>query len=406
MKGLPLNTILIGDAEEQLRQLPAASIDCVITSPPYFQLRDYGVAGQLGLEADVSGWVENLRAVMAAVARVLKPTGSLWLNLGDSYSRHERYGTAPKGLLLGPERLLLALGTDGWICRNKVIWAKPNPMPSSVGDRLNTTYEVVYFLVRSRRYCFDLDAIRQPHTSSPRLRRAGRSTLSPASKPAWAGPLAGKQDGLRRPRSPGHPLGKNPGDVWSIATAGFRGAHFATFPAALVEQPLRATCPERVCIGCGSPWRWRSRVGHIGRPVVPPRDRYVVRYPTRWQTLHYRGRLRPGCTCRGGTRPGVVLDPFFGSGTVGVVAARHHRDWVGIELNPEFVALAQGRLRSRRTYHRESSTLTSPGQAPPSRRCRAASRSDRNRVIAGRISIEEDGMHYPQLVGFSEEVRA
>src|SRR5579885_1859987 len=144
---LQSNRIIVGDAVEKLRTLPADSIDCVVTSPPYFQLRDYGAAGQLGLEGSVDDWVTTLRAVMRAVARVLKPAGSVWLNLGDTYSSDHRLGAPPKSLLLGPERLLLALAADGWIVRNKVSWAKPNPMPHSVTDRLNTTYEVVYFLV-------------------------------------------------------------------------------------------------------------------------------------------------------------------------------------------------------------------------------------------------------------------
>jgi DNA modification methylase len=146
------------------------------------------------LEARVEDWVQRLRTAFAEVARVMKPTGSLWLDLGDSYSRHPRYGAPAKGLLCAPERLLLALAADGWIVRNKVIWAKTNPMPTSVGDRLNTTYDVVYLLVRSPRYFFDLDAIREPHRSSGR--RTERAPIGTA--PSWAGPLAGTQDGLRR----------------------------------------------------------------------------------------------------------------------------------------------------------------------------------------------------------------
>src|SRR5664280_1804707 len=233
----PRNTILIGDSLEQLRRLPDSSVDCVITSPPYFLLRDYGVKGQIGLEQTVDDWVAKLRAVFAEVARVLTPTGSIWIDLGDSYSRHPRYGAAAKSLLLAPERLLLALAEDGWIVRNKVIWAKSNPMPSSVGDRFNSTYDCVYFLVRSPRYYFDLDAVRIPHTSSgSRSEKPG-----PSKRPDWAGPLAGSNSGLHRARLAGvagHLLGKNPGAVWRLSTASFRGAHFATFPRALVERPL------------------------------------------------------------------------------------------------------------------------------------------------------------------------
>jgi hypothetical protein len=220
MSLLPRNTILAGDVLDRLGGLPEASVDCVVTSPPYFQLRDYGVTGQLGLETTVDEWVANLRAVCRQLARVLKPTGSVWLNLGDSFSRHARYGAAPKGLLLAPERLLIALAADGWIVRNKVIWAKSNPMPTSVGDRLSLTYEVVYFLVRSRRYFFDLDAIREPFTST------GSKTGRAAQAETWRGPLANTRGGLTRPRptgQPGHPLGKNPGDVCESPPRAFAG---------------------------------------------------------------------------------------------------------------------------------------------------------------------------------------
>jgi DNA modification methylase len=159
------NRVIVSDVHGALAQLPDSSVDCVITSPPYYLLRDYGVPGQIGLEASVEGWVDELRLAMRGVARVLKPTGTVWLNLGDSYSRHHHYGAPAKSLLLGPERLALGLVEDGWTVRNRIAWGKPNPMPSSVSDRLNTTWEFVYFLTRQPKYYFDLDAIRVPHRS-------------------------------------------------------------------------------------------------------------------------------------------------------------------------------------------------------------------------------------------------
>jgi DNA modification methylase len=341
----PRNTILIGDTLEQLRRLPDSSVDCVITSPPYFLLRDYGVKGQIGLEATVDDWVQRLRAVFAEVARILTPTGSIWIDLGDSYSRHPRYGAAAKSLLLAPERLLLALAADGWIVRNKIVWSKTNPMPSSVGDRFNTTYDSVYFLVRSPRYYFDLDAVRVPHTSG------GSRSPKPAGnkRPDWAGPLAGSNSGLHRARLagiPGHHLGKNVGDVWRIPTASFRGAHFATFPQALVERPLLAACPLKVCAVCGAPWK-----AGLGKTLVlgerkpaSTLETHVRRYPNRWRVLRQPGPLEAGCACNGATRPGMVLDPFMGSGTVAQVAERLGRDWLGIEINPGYVDLAWKRL--------------------------------------------------------------
>jgi site-specific DNA-methyltransferase (adenine-specific) len=143
VRAAPHNTILVGDAAEQLAMPPPSSVDCVVTSPPYFRLRDYDVDGQLGMEPTVHSWVANLRAVFREVAGVLTPTGSVFLNLGDSFSRHTKYGAKPKSLLLAPERLLLALAQDGWIVRNKLVWAKTNPLPSSVSDRFTLTFEPI-----------------------------------------------------------------------------------------------------------------------------------------------------------------------------------------------------------------------------------------------------------------------
>jgi site-specific DNA-methyltransferase (adenine-specific) len=331
-RALPRNTVLVGDVRERLGDLPSDSIDTIITSPPYMQLRNYGVKHQIGLEDHVDKWVNELRLVAAGLARVLRPGGSMWLCLGDRYSRHERTGAPPKSLHLAPERLALALIADEWILRSKVIWAKTNAMPASVTDRLTNNWEVVYLFVRSPRYHFDLDAIRVPHrspTNRKRARTAARgyrpATVRP---PSWAGLLAGNNSGLARLNAagiPGHPAGKNPGDVWTMATSTFRGEHFATFPPQLVARPLLATCPERVCSRCAQPW---SR---------PPQRSAKPR------------QLTATCDCRARSRPGVVLDPFFGSGTVGLVAQQHERDWIGIELNPAFAELAEQRIANART---------------------------------------------------------
>jgi DNA modification methylase len=338
---LPVGTIHGGDARTQLGRLPGDSVDTVITSPPYYLLRDYGVRGQIGSEATVDGWVDGLLAVLEEIGRVLKPTGSVWLNLGDTYSRHYRFGAPPKSLLLGPERLMLALTRAGWSVRNKVVWAKPNPMPTSVRDRLSATWEPLYLLTPNSRYFFDLDAIRD----TPRSKLSAPARLSPDAKyhaeaghrPTWAGPLAGSNAGLEAMKRAGrsaHPLGKNPGDVWSVATASYRGAHFATFPEGLVRRPLLATCPQRVCRTCGTPW-WPSDPVHaLGHIVV-------------------EATLRKSCGCADRAwAPGVVLDPFMGSGTVAVVAERHGRRWVGIELKGEYRRLAWQRIRQARIARR------------------------------------------------------
>lgn len=322
MKLLPRNEILTGDAAEVLATLPDASVDCVVTSPPYYGVRDYGVPGQFGEEATVEAWVQNLQTVTSALARVLKPSGSMWLNLGDSFSRQVSYGAAPKSLLLGPERVVLALAADGWLVRNKVIWAKTNPMPSSVRDRLSLTWEVLYLLVRSPSYYFDLDAIRVPHTSTSRATSTtGAVSPKPIPEPHdWTGPLAASRGGLAKIKAEGragHRFGKNPGDVWQLATHAYRGAHFATFPPGLLRRPILATCPRWVCSDCGLPW------GPVDRATGP---------------------AGPRCALAADPKPGVVLDPFCGTGTVGLVARELGRDWLGIELNPAYVRLARERL--------------------------------------------------------------
>lgn len=316
------NTVLVGDALTRLRELPSESVDCIITSPPYFGLRDYGVVGQLGQEAEVDAWASGIRHVCHELLRVVAAHGSLWLNLGDAYSAHVRYGAPAKSLLLGPERVARLLLDDGWLLRNKVVWAKSNPLPSPSKDRLTNAHEFVYFLTKQPSYYFDLDAIREPLTSH---RRPSQGSRTPQSA---LGVLAGGRDGLvamSRKGVSGHPLGKNPSDVWRIGSSSYRGAHFATFPPELVRRPLLATCPPQVCTACGRPWR---------RSVQPVEFRDA------------QPQTRPfiPCACGAPTRPGLVLDPFFGTGTVALAAERFRRDWLGIELNPEYVDLAAARL--------------------------------------------------------------
>lgn len=316
------NQIILGDVRTVVDELPAQSIDAVITSPPYFRLRNYGEADQIGLEPGVDDWVDELRIVFRGLKRVLKPTGSVWLNLGDSYAKGASDGAARKSLLLAPERLALALVADGWILRSKIVWSKTNPLPSSAKNRLSCSWEVIYFLTLKQDYYFDLDAIRVPHMTEP-------GTASPAARARYQttrqlheagarGNLAAPTGGLDAFGSGlgGHPLGKNPGDVWRYATGGFRGGHIAVFPERLIERPILAGVPAKTCSACGVPWRTSNG--------------------------------RPSCDCRAPTRPGIVLDPFMGSGTVGVVAERHGRDWLGIELKAQYRDLALQRIDSER----------------------------------------------------------
>ncbi|WP_328995808.1 site-specific DNA-methyltransferase [Kribbella sp. NBC_01245] len=298
-----------------------------LTSPPYFNLRHYQVEGQLGQEATIQEWVSNLTAVAAEVRRVLTPTGSFWLNVADRYSIHDREGSPRKSLLLGPARLSAALAADGWLVRNQIIWSKTNPMPSSVPDRLTTTYEVVFLLTKQRSYFFDLDSIRVPHRSKPTTPQASAKDSIPSEWRARStdnirGLVALKQAGIV-----GHPFGGNPGDVWRLATSSYRGAHFATFPERLAERAVLAGSPEARCSNCLKPHKRVTR--RLGATAI-------------------RGALLATCTCEAPSEPAIVLDPFMGAGTTAVAAEKHGRDWLGIELNPDFAQLATDRVAAAR----------------------------------------------------------
>lgn len=304
-------TLWHGDSLDVLRAMPAGSVDCCVTSPPYFGLRDYGNAGQLGLEASPAEYVENLRVLFAEVRRVLAPDGTLWLNLGDSYYSGKGSPTQPdaknvarrpaarildqpgaswakpKDLLGIPWRVAFALQDDGWTLRNAVVWHKPNAMPESVTDRLSGDYEHVFLFSRARRYWFDLDAIREPHAESTAasLHRKRSGYDAPGQRP---------QMDLRTM----HEKGANPGSVWNVNTQPFSEAHFAVMPVTLAERCIQAGC-------------------------------------------------KPG---------GTVLDPFSGSGTTGLAAARHGRKYVGIDLSRDYLDLSlRTRLSQRAMFDVEAS---------------------------------------------------
>ncbi|HKP39462.1 site-specific DNA-methyltransferase [Mycobacterium sp.] len=320
--------LLVGDALVRLREVPIHSVDMVLSSPPYFRLRNYEAAGQIGLEANVHLWVEHLAAISAEVQRTLVPTGTYWLNLGDTYATHKSQGAQRKSLLMAPERLALRLQSDGWVIRNKIIWAKANPMPISVTDRLACTYELIYVLAKQPTYFFDLDAIREPHRSA----RSKPYRVKQRGDESWRGPNADTASGLDAMKAAGrvaHPLGKNPGDLWRLASSNFRGAHHATFPEPLARRAIQAGCPEARCTVCRLPWR-RNVIRAIGGTAT-------------------RAALGPTCDCAAPSEPGLVLDPFIGSGTTAVVAEALSRDWLGIELNPEFAAMAKHRIANAGT---------------------------------------------------------
>jgi DNA modification methylase len=310
-------TLYVGDARAVLAGMPDESANCIVTSPPYWGKRDYGVAGQYGHEASPGEYVATMREVFREARRVLGDDGTCWLNLGDSYSvssggatgmhaylgehitTHRVPGMHAKNLLGLPWRVAFALQEDGWILRNAVIWHKPNAMPESVRDRLGCRHELVFLLVKQAAYWFDLDPIRVPHAAGTRHEHRERRTRPPGhagsrTRPPKYGPgtrevtTARRYGGLRNDHGHrrAHPNGRNPGDVWSIPTRPYKGPHFAAYP---IDLPLR-------CIAAG---------------------------------------CRPG---------GTVLDPFAGSGTTGLAAIQLGRRFAGIDLSPEFARLAAERL--------------------------------------------------------------
>lgn len=264
-----------GDSLTVLQTLPAASVQCCVTSPPYWGLRDYGHDGQIGLEETPEQYVARLVAVFAEVRRVLADDGVLWLNLGDSYG-------SGKQLVGIPWRVAFALQADGWYLRSDTIWHKPNPMPESVRDRPTKAHEYVFLMSKSARYFYDQDATREPHKPNTAPRPTGER-----SQP-WAMSAIGQPQRDSKGGVGAHPLGRNARSVWTIPTQPYSGAHFAVMPPALADR----------CIKSG------SRVGD------------------------------------------TVLDPFSGAGTTGMVARRLRRQYVGIELNPEFADMARQRIDS------------------------------------------------------------
>lgn len=334
-----INKILQGDALEKLQLLPDECIDCCITSPPYFALRDYGSAGQIGLEQTPELYVARLVGVFAEIKRVLKSTGSLWVNIGDSYAatgkdRTEAQavskttlqgsttgqcqilkqqskivsGLKPKDLIGVPWMLAFALRSAGWYLRQEIIWAKAyttltenfgSVMPESMRDRFVKSHEQVFLLSKSNSYYFDIDAVKKPIKESSAKRLAqdiGNQTGSkrvPGKTNGTMKAVAGPQMAREGTNVVGHSgdiqsgVTANKRSVWFCNPSGFKEAHFATFPEELIVDCIKAGCPEN----------------------------------------------------------GLVLDPFMGSGTTGLVARKLNRNFIGIELNPEYIKIANRRLK-------------------------------------------------------------
>jgi len=436
--------VLIGDVRERLAELPDESVHCVVTSPPYYGLRDYGtgtweggdvecihalpaewidhnfnaktglgeaktqtaaaigrwynkdgscrcgatrIDRQIGLERTPDEFVATMVAVFREVRRVLRKDGTLWLNLGDSYvsappgnkqppndvdgvykRRMERQlghgedasaiwkpknsGLKPKDLMGMPWRVALALQADGWWLRQDIIWHKPNPMPESVRDRCTKTHEYIFLLSKSERYYYDADALREPHTDPGQYPTNGAKGMGSRrhEERQEAGKLGG---GHSYSTAYLNPAGRNKRSVWTIATAPFPEAHFATFPPELPEICIKAGTSEKGCCAkCGAPWgretekihrggdrvNWTPETGRAKNSLGGQKewDNYVVAKTIGWS---------PSCKCDALVVPATCLDPFGGAGTTGLVADRLGRNAILIELNPEYAAMAERRIR-------------------------------------------------------------
>lgn len=348
-----------------------ASVQCCVCSPPYYGLRSYGIGaeqGEIGLEGTLEGYLAALVAVFREVWRVLRPDGTCWVNIGDSYASRSRsatfhggkgdarqrersipHGLKPKDLCMVPARLALALQADGWTLRSEIVWAKPNPMPESVQDRPTRSHEMVYLFSKSPHYYYDGEAVREPAIMRPQCRltpqprREGRHAAD-----GWAEPRV-----LRDvPALDGNPAGRNMRSVWSLSTEPTWFAHFATFPTALVRRCILAgTSAYGCCAACGAPWTRgrthtdlvdasangsrfdRGKSAHHGQVQAGPR---YVSVPTDWS---------PTCACQAAVQPCTVLDPFCGSGTTLLVARELGRHGIGLDLSwPYLTLIARERL--------------------------------------------------------------
>ena len=329
MNDIEKNTIINGNSLEVLKSLPDNSIDCCVTSPPYYALRDYGCDGQIGLEETPEKYIERLCDVFSEVRRILTPQGTLWLNIGDSYNGnkvgntevvknkkvsesndfHKKLwsGAKPKDLIGIPWMLAFALRSQGWYLRQDIIWQKPNPMPESVTDRCTKSHEYIFLMSKSQKYYFDYEAIQEPCADQSRTNYACGNRTNGINKDRndndfgersknWKPRTKNCQYDGQKPnsfhlsRENGEPdkeyYVRNKRDVWSVNVKPCSEAHFATYPFELIKPCILAGCPEN----------------------------------------------------------GIVLDPFMGSGTTAIVARSLNRNYLGVELNPEYIKIAHKRL--------------------------------------------------------------
>lgn len=362
-----LNTIHHTDALTLLRALPSGYVDCVVTSPPYYALRDYGVDGQIGLEATPQQYIARMMEVFTEMRRVLKPSGTVWVNLGDSYASDSkgsggasdrqdrnagsRYAVRkivpvlpPKSLMMIPARFAIAMQDDGWILRSEIVWAKRAPMPESVTDRPTKSHEMIYLFAKQGSYWYDQEAVRE--------RASGNS---------HGGGLVGdhrKDVGLGRFQR-GLMIAKvtpdrNMRDVWHLSPEPTRAEHFAAFPTEIPRRCILAGCPEQVCAVCGKPYEPELKRSNLTRTIpngYRPDELKMHGVNRRaGESIIERTGLHPTCKCNAETRPGIVLDFFMGTGTTAYMARKLGRSYIGCDLNADYVAMARRRLSQSDPY--------------------------------------------------------
>jgi DNA modification methylase len=389
-----MNLLINADA----RQIPLAdgSVNCIVTSPPYYGLRNYQVDEQIGLEQTPQEYIANLVAVFRECKRILRDDGTLWVNIGDSYAGSggaggdyskgglkegqpkwksnldaQAAGLKSKDLIGIPWMLAFALRADGWYLRQDIIWAKPNPMPESVKDRCTKAHEYVFLLSKSPHYYYDYKAIAEPQKDIS-IRRAYSKNNIDKRKDAnienLGYSISGKaQDAtyqkLREEIENGNIPTRNRRSVWTIPTSHYRGAHFATYPPELIEPCILAGCPELICSKCGAPWvrdlEREDKRHWTERNEYSKDGKYEFEY-LKTKSPNQAGRndaqasykspkfidhgLKPTCNCGAEPISGVVFDPFAGSGTTVAVANSLGRRGIGVDLSYNYLQLAQERV--------------------------------------------------------------
>lgn len=366
------NHLYIGHSTEILKEFPDESIHCVVTSPPYFGLRSYLSKDnplknkEIGLEETVTDYIQNLLSVFAEIKRVLHPLGTVWLNLGDSYNgsgkagvkqsehinfgkvlqKEKRYGKPmklknlkSKDLIGIPWAVAFALrDQQGWWLRQDIIWNKPNPMPEPTKDRCTKSHEYIFLLSKSQKYWFDYESIKEPsvdfYGSEKRYKAAFGGKKNEAllkTNQVHIKPIGLREfDGTRNKRS-----------VWTVSTQAYTETHFAVFPEKLIIPCIQAGCPEKCCPHCKAPWIRvvesfeHTIAGHSrGKKATKIMERNDNGTGAFTRKTSIAESWKPSCTCpEHKPIPGIVLDPFFGSGTVGTVAVKYGRDYIGIDLN-------------------------------------------------------------------------